>query len=102
MRLGSRDNRPRNPLPLGLVLDVLCQDIGPARGKVRHHAVPVPPAQFIGEALRMGIPSELDLAVCLHDARHRPQRADQPVIFRHGLMGYSVVDQLGSSIVESL
>jgi hypothetical protein len=92
MRFGCRNNRPRNPLPLVRIREVAGHRICPPAGEFCHNPFAIPLTQLIGEALRMSIPPELDLAIRLHDAAHRPEGTKQPVIIKDRLMRSGMVD----------
>ena len=70
MRLGCRNNRSGDPLPLALIFEIRSQRIRPPAGEFRHDPSAVPLSKFIGEPFRMGISPELHLPNCLHDTAH--------------------------------
>ena len=70
MRLGRRNDGPRNPPPLIRILEITSQRIRPPAGEFRHNPFAIPLAQLFSEPLSMGISPELDLAIRLHDTAH--------------------------------
>jgi hypothetical protein len=81
MRFGRRNNRPRDPRPLLSILEVFCQRIRPPDRKLRHNPFAVLLPQLFGKPFSMGITPELNLAIRLHDAAHRPEGTQQPATF---------------------
>jgi hypothetical protein len=50
----------------------------------------------------MGIAAEFDASTGLHDLTHGSQGADQPVIFRHGVLRSGEVQRLRRLVIEVL
>src|SRR3989338_2372391 len=101
MRLCRRNNRPRDPLPLVCILEIPCQLIRPPAGEFCHNPFAIALTQLVGEPLSMGITPELNLTICLHDAAHRPEGAQQPVIFANDCMRQGMLNQFGRRFVET-
>ena len=101
MRLGGRDYRLGDPRSLVRVLEIRSQRIRAPAGEFRDNPFAIPLTQLISEPLSMGITPELNLAIRLHDAAHRPEGAKQSIIFGNDLMRPGMLDQLGRRFIEA-